>query len=255
MTKDFTLAAWDGLVAALTGAGYASFTHADLAVGNLGTAPHVLFRHDVDRMSSRAAAMAEVEAARGVRATYYFRIVPQSFDRGVIDAVHAGGHEIGYHYENLADTGGDVAAAWDDFRRNLARFEPWGGVKTIAMHGRPFSRWDNRDLWARFDYRELGVLLEPYRDIDWTRYRYFTDTGRRWDDRFNRRDRVGQVMPDKPATTAALTARLVADPAPTIVSAHPERWPAGAVGWATSWAIDQATNLAKRALEAVRPSA
>ncbi len=48
------------------------------------------------------------------------------------------------------------------------------------MHGSPLSRYDNRDIWEKYDYRELGIIGEASMDIDFTSVAYFTDTGRRW---------------------------------------------------------------------------
>lgn len=67
-------------------------------------------------------------------------------------------------------------------------------VKTACMHGSPLSRYDNRDLWKNFDYHELGIIGEPYFDIDFNEVLYLTDTGRRWDgDKVSIRDRVSEV--------------------------------------------------------------
>ena len=65
-------------------------------------------------------------------------------------------------------------------------------VKTICMHGSPLSRVSNLDLWKRYDYRELGIIGEPYLDIDFDDVFYLTDTGRRWDGgSVSVRDKVG----------------------------------------------------------------
>jgi hypothetical protein len=59
------------------------------------------------------------------------------------------------------------------------------------MHGSPLSRWDSRLLWSRYDYREFGIIGEPYFDVDFDEVLYLTDTGRRWDgERFSVRDKV-----------------------------------------------------------------
>ena len=53
-------------------------------------------------------------------------------------------------------------------------------VKTICMHGSPLSKWDNRDLWKKYDYRDFGIIAEPYFDLDFDEVFYLTDTGRSW---------------------------------------------------------------------------
>jgi len=49
------------------------------------------------------------------------------------------------------------------------------------MHGSPMSKWDSRLLWKYFDYKDFGLIGEPYFDIDFTNVLYLTDTGRCWD--------------------------------------------------------------------------
>lgn len=44
------------------------------------------------------------------------------------------------------------------------------------------SRLSNLELWKRYDYKELGIIGEPYLDVDFDEVFYLTDTGRRWDD-------------------------------------------------------------------------
>ena len=51
----------------------------------------------------------------------------------------------------------------------------------MAGHGSPRSRWDNQKIWQKYDYKKLGIIGEPYFDIDYNQVFYLTDTGRRWD--------------------------------------------------------------------------
>jgi len=197
---DFTLKKYSQLLDALQG-------HKD----------GVMLRHDVDLKPERSLAVAKIEAAKGWKAVYYFRAVPESWDEGIIRQIKALGHEIGYHYESLTTCRGDVDAAWEDFKANLARLREVVGsggaatgiasngtvpnctapvrsiasngtapdctapVRSICMHGSPRSPWDSRDIWNTYNYRDLGVDFEPYLDTDWSRTFYLTDTGRRWD--------------------------------------------------------------------------
>lgn len=43
-----------------------------------------------------------------------------------------------------------------------------------------------------YDYRDYGIICEPYFDIDFSEIAYYTDTGRRWDGRFAVRDKIGR---------------------------------------------------------------
>jgi len=122
-----------------------------------------------------------MEQASGISGSYYFRIVPESYDETIIRQISGLGHEIGYHYEDLALCGGDSDKAYESFCRHLERFWKIVPVTTICMHGSPLSRWDSRAIWEKYDYRTLGITAEPYFDIDFNNTFYLTDTGRRWD--------------------------------------------------------------------------
>jgi len=60
-----------------------------------------VLRQDVDRMPGNSLAVARIQKEMGVRSTFYFRSVPESFDLGIIEEIAGMGHEIGYHYEDL----------------------------------------------------------------------------------------------------------------------------------------------------------
>ncbi|MCC7483948.1 MAG: hypothetical protein IT529_03070 [Burkholderiales bacterium] len=259
MSLDFTLDAYRALVRSLGEAGYRFHTFsAQRAARGALASPHALLRHDVDRLPRRAHAMARLEHEEGVAATYFFRTRGALFQPELIASVRDLGHEIGYHYECLADTGGDLEAAWRLFRSELARFAPVAPVAAIAMHGRPLSRWDSRELWSRYDYREAGVALEAYLDIDWSRYAYFTDTGRRWDGARNVRD-FPPGLPREPRWRARRTGELLAvirrERPDMVLSAHPERWAGSFAGWLQAWSTDAAANTVKLLLAPARRAA
>jgi hypothetical protein len=181
-----------------------------------------------------------LEKRLGVRGSYYFRVVKQSFDAGIIREIAAMGHEIGYHYENLAKAGQRLEVrgqgkgrrekgktedermrgcedeegkkekeslptqnsklktqnsifelALEDFKQNLEKLREICPIKTICMHGSPLSKYDSRDLWEKYDYRDFGIIAEPYFDVDFEEVLYLTDTGRRWDgEKYSVRDKV-----------------------------------------------------------------
>lgn len=74
-----------------------------------------------------------------------------------------------------------VDLAIESFVENLERLRKIVPVKTVCMHGSPMSRWDSRLLWKYYDYRDFGIIGEPYFDINFDEMLYLTDTGRRWD--------------------------------------------------------------------------
>ena len=62
----------------------------------------IILRHDVDDRKLNSLQTARLENELGIRGTYYFRMVPESFDEDVIRQIYELGHEVGYHYEDLS---------------------------------------------------------------------------------------------------------------------------------------------------------
>lgn len=195
---DFTLNKYKQLLRALHNGGYEFVTMEELVklVGKGSTAseshkPVVCLRHDVDKRAKNSLRMAKLEAKWGIRATYYFRVTKDSNNEEVIRHITAMGHEIGYHYEDMAICHGDTAKAYAHFQQWLGHFRQFYPVSTICMHGAPTSAYDGRDLWKTYDYKQMGIVCEPYLDLDYSKVLYLTDTGRRWDGyRVSLRDKI-----------------------------------------------------------------
>ena len=233
-------------------AGYVPLTVRDYLAGQHRGRRCAVLRHDVDRRSANALAMAELEADLGIAATYYFRY-PATFVPEVIARTHALGHEVGYHYEVLAKTGGDYKKAIDLFGRELAEFREICDVRTICMHGSPLSRYDNRDLWEAYDFREFGVVGEAYLSMVDSSLRYFTDTGRSWNGKHSVRD----VMPGMQAVPVETTDDLVrwiesSGAEGLYLTVHPERWAVNEGEWVVGSLTDFAVNMGKRVLQVMR---
>ena len=177
--RDFTLNTYIALVNKLKSAGFQFVTlEMYLTSPNLPD-KFVIMRHDIDLHPKNALSIAELENKLGIKASYYFRIVKKTFKTDIIKKIANMEHEIGYHYEDLVLAKGDIKKAVDSFVKNLNKFKKVAPVKTICMHGNPFSKWDNRELWGKYSYRDFGIIGEPYFDIDFNKVFYLTDTGRR----------------------------------------------------------------------------
>jgi len=209
-----------------------------------------LIRHDVDRRPKSALKMARLEDNLSVKATYYFRMKRHTFRPEIIREINDKGHEIGYHYESLSDTKGDIDLALKNFEEHLTMLREIAPVSTISMHGRPFSRFDNCDLWRDPDnhqrlVEEWGILGEVYLDIDYVDIAYINDTGRNWTStQSNLRDRVKSSVLRDFASGSQLLHYLKARQDPKIVlQIHPERWTDTVRGyyfqWATEWGINK----------------
>lgn len=213
----------------------------------------VILRHDVDRAPGQACRLALLEQQAGVRSTYYFRAAPTGeFPQEAVRRIAALGHEVGYHYEDLSASGGDMQAAMARFSRNLASLRRLAEVRTVSMHGAPLSPHDNQRLGDVLDLAAHGLLgdavasIEPYAPF------YLTDTGGSWRaaGARNLRDRLGQPWPAQalPSDRAALRRFLASADQPLYLSTHPERWHDALPGYLWSSALDAGANTAKAIL-------
>lgn len=248
--RDFTLKQYHDLVVALQHSGM----------------PFVL-RHDVDKRPDHSLATAQMEAALGVKAVYYFRIVPESNDPDIIRAIAALGHEIGYHYEDLSLANGDKQEAIRLFEDHLAYFRTYYPVHRICMHGAPTSQYDGRDLWKEggYDYHAYGIDYEPYFDEDYSKTLYLTDTGRRWDgwkvsvrdkvseqERWCREGLVFHSTPDIIRWLQTLNDKPGHGVERMLITTHPQRWTDRCGEWCKELIIQNMKNSIKRVLIWVR---
>lgn len=140
----------------------------------------IVLRHDVDKKPLSALRIAEIEKQHGIISTYFFRIRKRVFNPSVISKLEHMGFEIGYHYEELADTRGNLEKAILLFEENLGKIRKVADVKTICMHGSTLSRWDNRKLWENYDFKEFGLIGEGYLSVDFSEIAYVSDSGGHW---------------------------------------------------------------------------
>lgn len=239
---DFTLSVYQRLLKTFLEYNYYFYTVNDYVVAynkNIVRDPFVILRHDVDKKPNNSLKIARIESSLGIRSTYYFRRKQCSDDSYCINQILALGHEIGYHYECLADACGDVDKAYLEFQRNLAYFRTFCPVTTVCMHGSPMSKFDSRDMWKKYDYKRDSVICEPYFDIDFDKIFYLTDTARMWDgDKYSRRDKVcqqeswrsnGLSFHSTEDIIRALYMRSLPDR--LMITTHPQRWTDFSLSW------------------------
>lgn len=230
---DFTLKIYRRLIETLQANGYSFFTFEDYCLGKVSE-KYVILRHDVDLRAGHSYTTARMEAALGIRASYYFRVVPQSNQPDIIRSIAQFGHEIGYHYEDMSLFNGNAEKALAHFQHQLAYFRMFYPIKTISMHGSPTSKYDNKDLWKTFNYKDYGILGEPYFDIDFSKMFYLTDTGRMWNgDRYSVRDKVKSNRIKDYRTTKQLIYAIESGffPPMVMITTHPQRWTNNPVEW------------------------
>lgn len=212
MAIDFTINCYKNLLEALINEGYSFQTYHDFIKHPQEKV--ILLRHDVDARKEHSLQFAKIQHEMGIVGTYYFRMIPESFDKEVIREIASMGHEIGYHYEDMDFAKGDIDKAYELAKKHLAQLREVAEIKTICMHGSPRSPYDNKEVWKKYDYRDLGIIAEPYFDTDFSKVLYLTDTGRRWDGE-------GVSIRDKaPAKAGIAISRLQIADSPTNQQIH-----------------------------------
>lgn len=225
MTKDFTFQKYGDMLRALKSTGYEFQTFEDFI--NNPAKKVVVLRHDVDRRAAHSLPMSKKELEVGAKATYFFRIVPESNKKEVIEQIVVDGHELGYHYEDLGMSKGDYDVAYKNYLKNLEYFRQYYPVTTICMHGSPANRIDNRSIWDKFDYKQDGIIAEPYFDVDFDELFYFTDASRSWNNvKVSVRDKVKTKFDFDIHSADKFIEKLLEGELPDkiMINTHPHNW-------------------------------
>ena len=246
---DFTRKKYDELLQALISAGYNFQTFEEFIKSPKERS--VVLRHDVDLLPYNSLKFAEIQARKGVKGVYYFRAVPKSWDEEVIGKIANLGHEIGYHYECLTTCNGDLKKGVADFEKNLSNLRKLVPVSTICMHGSPMSKYDSKDLWKKYDYKDYNLIGEPYFDINFNDVFYLTDTGMRWDGhKVSVRDKVQNVFNLSFHSTDeiidALNKKVI--PSKVMFNFHPQRWNDNKLKWFKEYSFQSVKNIIKQYL-------
>jgi hypothetical protein len=265
--RDFTVTIYKKLLNEFSRRKYRFKTFADFMA--LPEDNSLVLRHDVDNRKFNSLKFAQTQHDLGISGTYYFRMVPQSYDEEVIEQISSLGHEIGYHYETMDKANGDVKNAYDIFCRELEKIRKIVPVKTICMHGSPLSKYDNREIWKYYDYRDLGIIAEPYFDLDFSKILYLTDTGRRWNgSSASIRDNVPGPSINKFMTDGkhSLSEQYLLKSTQDIIDAckqgvlpnkimlnfHPQRWTNKTTLWLQELFVQNIKNVLKTGLKKIR---
>ena len=133
--QDFTESAYRALVRQAK-ARYAFLSFSEAAGAGAG----VLWRHDIDMSVHRALALAKIEHAEGVRATYFVYLHSRFYNAledAIVDRLRqiaALGHDLGVHFDSrFVPAGTDLAAAVDAERR-VIESAAGAGVTALSFH-------------------------------------------------------------------------------------------------------------------------
>ncbi len=244
---DFTLSKYKEILTTLIDEKYSFYTMKEWFSANIDRG--IIIRHDVDRRAKNSLKKALLENSLNINSTYYFRIKNCSFKKDIIKKVSALGHEIGYHYEELSTFNNNKEKALSEFKKNLKTFRNLSEIKTVAMHGKPTSRTDNRNLFVNQDLNEMDLLGDAYLSIDYSDKYYFSDTGRSWSNssRANYRDYVSSLKTE-PIRKSNDLIRFIKSNKPQIIflMTHPERWNDNPVNYTMYFIRDTVMKTGKR---------
>jgi hypothetical protein len=245
--RDFTLKIYRTVCSEAVSQGYVPITVDDYCSGKAElNNKSIIFRHDVDRKIDMALMMAKMEYEMNIRATYYFRYIPEVFKPSIIQEIKELNHEIGYHYEVLDKANGDHEQAILLFEKELEHMREIADVRTICMHGNPVKPWSNRDLWKTYDYRKFGIIGEPYLSIDYNKFVYLSDTGRTWSGKYSVKDVVDKTFSGKIRHTNEIISLMKSGNYSNIcLLVHPNRWSDDPVEWFSELIWQNIKNLGK----------
>ena len=151
--RDFTFNTYKKLLESLQAKGYSFQTFTQYIISDknsllLNLNSSIILRHDVEAHYEQALKFAQIQNQLGIKGTYFFRLLPNSFKPEIVKQIADLGHEIGYHYDDLVQCKGDLEKAIKRFQKNLETLREIAPVQTICMDGSPLSKYDNKDLWS-----------------------------------------------------------------------------------------------------------
>ncbi|MDD5570382.1 MAG: hypothetical protein PHD97_04410 [Bacteroidales bacterium] len=247
--KDFTFVKYKQLIKTIQEHNYQLMSYEEYAGNSFGINDKiVIVRHDVDRSPINALKTAEIENKLGLKCTYYFRVVKESYDETIIKKIVQLGHEIGYHYEDLLLANGNPEKAISLFENNLNKLSEFYKIKTICMHGSPRSKIDNRDIWKNYDYKKYKILAEPYIDLNFSEVFYITDASRKWNNRSATiRDFVNSSysIPVKSSNDIMELFKNSLMPNKIMINIHPHNWTDSEIEWTKIWLWQSLKNAVK----------
>ncbi len=207
-----------------------------------------IIRHDVDRPPHNVIKIAEIEKELGIQSTYYFRFLKKHFVSDIILKVKLLGHEIGYHYEVLDKAHGNVDKALEIFNKEWMSFKQWNS-ETACAHGNPLTKNNNLDIWKFYSFEEFGIIGEAYLSIDFNKYIYFSDVGRRWNSPLV--DENKKKIKFK--TVNQLANFLINNRQKNIyILTHPSRWNDNYLWWLRELVFQFIKNIAKIIIKYIR---
>lgn len=252
---DFTLEKYRSLCETISNSSYTTMTFDQYFSQKNRPKKCIILRHDVDRNIGNALKMADIEHRFNLVSTYYCRKTEKVFKPEYFKKIASMGHEIGYHYETLDKAKGNLDESIRIFEQELNEFRDFIDVRTVCMHGNPFTPWLNLDIWKKYKFKDFGINGEPYLSMDYRKVVYLSDTGRTWADKNIRVKDVIRIEGHS-ANNTSLTAPISTtddvidlikkESSPQIcLLVHPNRWHENLIYWLQEFLVQNLKNIGK----------
>jgi hypothetical protein len=249
MNLDFTFRKYRELCEVMAKSDYILLTIAKYLTLDNKPDKYIILRHDVDIKPERSLKIAEIEKDFGITSTYYIRMTEDVFLPDLVKQIADLGHEIGYHYEVLDKARGNFSKAIVIFRNELTELRKIHGIKTICMHGNSRTKWDNRELWKYYDFKEFDIIGEAYLSIDFNDLGYFSDTARTWNPRYKIKDSNGSPKGTSIKKTEDLIKLIKNEELPHLyILMHPDDWCDELGKWLSNLVTRKFKNVGKKGL-------
>lgn len=252
MPRDFTFEMYKKLLKTISETDYETITVRDYLSRDNLPEQFIINRHDIDIEPKNVLEMARMENDYEISSTYYFRTIDETFKPELIKKVESLGHEIGYHYEDLDKAEGNIKKAHNLFEKELEKLREVVNVETVCMHGNPLTDYDNRDMWRQNSFEKYDLLGEPYLSIDYTKMKYYSDTGRTWNDgKFKIKDQLITETDEKIqiSSTEELIDLILSERLDQMcILSHPGRWGVNGKDWFIKLIKDLVRNFGKRVI-------
>ena len=243
---DFTLDQYAALCSTIKMSKYQAVTVRDYLAGVQRDKYLIIMRHDVEEDARKALDMARVEHSYGIQATYYFRMKNKVYVPDIMDQIASYHHEIGYLYETLDKTNGDMEKAIMLFAVELAMLRERYDIKTACMH--PLTEYDNKKIWEKCKLAKFNLLGDPYLSMDYNQMLFLSDSGRTW---------LVASSTLSPMVKVEHTSDLIdlindGRHERICILTHPEIWSKNIVGFLGFYLLGLALNAGKRLLSVYR---
>ena len=217
MALDFTFDKYKELLTCISNSNYPVIKVRDILRGK-APEKYIIIRHDVDLDAQQQLPFSKLEKNFNIFTSYYFRVIKNIYDNDVMRIIKNQGHEIGYHYETLSKTEGNLDEAFKLFTKELKLFSHFHNKITICPHGgftipgkngytmggilklikkaikgeKFLSEWKSSSIWSKnkIDSLSQKILGDAHNSVDFSDILYLSDTGRSWNNKYKNIDLV-----------------------------------------------------------------